>query len=187
MWESHMGLEDVIQGILFLFYHPNLEDPLCCIFSPDMTEEEYGANVKLSLEGGEVEGYTFPKQDNGATDNCDEGETKNDEKPDIKDTKNDEKPDTKDAKNDQDLDTECNIDEEDEGTCVDSAYYMRYPTPDTKLKYGIIGKSMAVRFDCDSPNSVHFQRVVASKILPGRFHFLGGVARRVRRWNAFFS
>lgn len=63
-WESHFGLEDVVQGLLFLLYNPNLEDALCPIFSPDMTQEEFATNVKRSLNGEEIEGYTFPKNRN---------------------------------------------------------------------------------------------------------------------------
>ncbi|XP_072034938.1 uncharacterized protein [Amphiura filiformis] len=60
-WTEERDLEDVVQGILFLLYNPNLEDPLTCIFSPDMSEEEFEENVKISLEGGCIEGYQFSK------------------------------------------------------------------------------------------------------------------------------
>ena len=58
-WEPSYGLEDCIQGLLFLFYQPNLEDPLSEWFDSD----DYGSfaeGVKLSLEGGTISGYDFP-------------------------------------------------------------------------------------------------------------------------------
>ncbi|XP_071831048.1 nedd8-conjugating enzyme UbcE2M-like [Apostichopus japonicus] len=60
-WQSHFSLQDVVQGLLFLLYNPNLEDALCPIFSPDMTMEEFTTNVKRSLNGEAIEGYHFPK------------------------------------------------------------------------------------------------------------------------------
>lgn len=60
-WQSYFSLEDVVQGLMFLLYNPNLEDALCPIFSPDMTLEEFYCNVKRSLNGERIEGYYFPK------------------------------------------------------------------------------------------------------------------------------
>lgn len=77
-WESHFGLEDVVQGLLFLLYNPNLEDALCPIFSPDMTQEEFAANVKRSLNGEEIEGYAFPKNRNKVEGTSDEAAVKED-------------------------------------------------------------------------------------------------------------
>ncbi|EDO32921.1 predicted protein, partial [Nematostella vectensis] len=62
-WNESNDLEDLVQGLLFLFYNPNLEDPLSPLF--DLTDDyEYGSfeeNVRASLEGKTVEGITFPR------------------------------------------------------------------------------------------------------------------------------
>jgi hypothetical protein len=38
-----------------------LQDPLCPIICPETTEDEFGQNVKISLEGGDVEGVSFER------------------------------------------------------------------------------------------------------------------------------
>ena len=58
-WEPSYGLEDCIQGLLFLFYQPNLEDPLSEWFDSD-DYSSFAEGVKLSLEGGTISGYDFP-------------------------------------------------------------------------------------------------------------------------------
>ena len=63
LWTSEKNLEDIVQGLLFLLHNPNLEDPFCCIFSPDMTIEEFEENVKTSIKGGEVDGYEFRRHE----------------------------------------------------------------------------------------------------------------------------
>lgn len=56
LWSPDMTLEDVVQGLLFLFYHPNLEDPLNPMFSGTESEEEFVVNVRQSLRGEVIEG-----------------------------------------------------------------------------------------------------------------------------------
>ena len=56
LWSPEMTLEDVVQGLLFLFHHPNLEDPLNPMFSGAESEEEFLANVRQSLRGDVIEG-----------------------------------------------------------------------------------------------------------------------------------
>lgn len=58
-WQEKYGLEDAIQGLLFLLYNPNLEDPLSPMFDPEMSPAEFEENIQKSLEGGEVESETF--------------------------------------------------------------------------------------------------------------------------------
>ncbi|XP_070555509.1 uncharacterized protein [Ptychodera flava] len=60
-WESTYNLEHVVQAILFLFFQPNLEDPLSPMFEPRMDEIAFAENVRKSLEGGSVEGIKFPR------------------------------------------------------------------------------------------------------------------------------
>ena len=55
LWSAEMTLEDVVQGLLFLFHQPNLEDPLNPIFSGDESEEEFQVNVRRSLRGETVD------------------------------------------------------------------------------------------------------------------------------------
>ena len=58
-WDDSMDMEDLVQAILFLFYQPNLEDPLCPLIEPYMDTEEFGDNVKRALMGEEVEDHDF--------------------------------------------------------------------------------------------------------------------------------
>ncbi len=58
-WNPNFGLRDVVQGLLFLFYNPNVDDPLSPLFDGSLTEEEFEENVKTSLRGGEVDDYDF--------------------------------------------------------------------------------------------------------------------------------
>lgn len=60
-WCEDNSIDDCVQALLFLFYNPNLEDPLCPIICPETTEDEFGQNVKISLEGGDVEGVPFER------------------------------------------------------------------------------------------------------------------------------
>jgi len=71
-WAETNTLEDCIQGLLFLLYNPNLEDPLSPWFDPqfDTDLEDFAENVRLSLEGGIVEGNQFERNlvvEDGAT------------------------------------------------------------------------------------------------------------------------
>lgn len=59
LWTSEMTLEDVVQGLLFLFYNPNIEDPLNSMFTGSETDEEFQDNIRLSLLGEEVDGVQF--------------------------------------------------------------------------------------------------------------------------------
>lgn len=62
-WAETNTLEDCIQGLLFLLYNPNLDDPLSPWFDPefDTDLEVFAQNVRLSLEGGVVEGNEFER------------------------------------------------------------------------------------------------------------------------------
>lgn len=58
-WQPNFGLDDIIQGLLFLLHNPNLSDPLSPYFDPDMDESEFQSNVQQSLLGQQVEGCFF--------------------------------------------------------------------------------------------------------------------------------
>lgn len=62
-WAETNTLEDCIQGLLFLLYNPNLEDPLSPWFDPEFDTDlgVFAENVRLSLEGGVVEGNQFER------------------------------------------------------------------------------------------------------------------------------
>ncbi|KAJ7381133.1 hypothetical protein OS493_004731 [Desmophyllum pertusum] len=64
-WAETNTLEDCVQGLLFLLYNPNLDDPLSPMFDPededDLNLEVFAQNVRVSLEGGEVEGHAFER------------------------------------------------------------------------------------------------------------------------------
>ena len=59
-WESSFGLEDCVQGLLFLLYEPNQEDPLSPYFCGDMSENFY-REVRISLTGRTHNGFTGPR------------------------------------------------------------------------------------------------------------------------------
>lgn len=61
LWTSNMTLEDVVQGLLFLLQHPNIEDPLSCLFSGSEDEEEFKRNVRRALKGEDVDGVPFER------------------------------------------------------------------------------------------------------------------------------
>ena len=60
-WNSDCTLEDVVQGLLFLIYNPNLADPLNSLFYGSEDVEDYEKNVRLSLRGESVDGIPFPR------------------------------------------------------------------------------------------------------------------------------
>jgi len=53
LWTPDMTLEDVVQGVLFLLYNPNVEDPLSSMFTGNESEEQFLENVRASLRGEE--------------------------------------------------------------------------------------------------------------------------------------
>ena len=60
-WDSN-SLADVVQGLLFLFYNPNIEDPLSSLFDGTETEDEFTERVRLSLLGElEIDGFSFTR------------------------------------------------------------------------------------------------------------------------------
>ncbi|XP_071494937.1 uncharacterized protein [Diadema antillarum] len=59
LWTLESTLEDVILGLLFLLYNPNIEDPLCSIITPDIEPEEFEENVARSLAGKDIDGYHY--------------------------------------------------------------------------------------------------------------------------------
>jgi len=60
-WESQNTLEDVVQGLLFLFYNPNIEDPLNPLFNGTEDNDEFEDNVRKSLLGEDVDGTQFER------------------------------------------------------------------------------------------------------------------------------
>ncbi|XP_046348677.2 uncharacterized protein LOC124129208 [Haliotis rufescens] len=57
-WQEAYGIDGIVQGLLFLFYEPNLEDPLSPYFD-STSEEEFETNVLASLKGEIVEGVQY--------------------------------------------------------------------------------------------------------------------------------
>lgn len=56
--ETH-DLLDCLQGLLFILYNPNLEDPLSPFFAPDENEAEFLDTVRMTLAGGVFNGIQF--------------------------------------------------------------------------------------------------------------------------------
>ena len=65
-WDDSNDLADIVQGLLFLFYNPNIEDPLNSLFNASEMElilkDKFTERVRMSLMGGlEVNGVTFTR------------------------------------------------------------------------------------------------------------------------------
>ncbi|XP_031568209.1 NEDD8-conjugating enzyme ubc12-like [Actinia tenebrosa] len=62
-WTDQNDLEDCVQGLLFLLYNPNLEDPLNPYFDPEdrQQHESFEEDVKKSLEGAILEGVEYDR------------------------------------------------------------------------------------------------------------------------------
>ena len=208
MWSSERNLEDVVQGILFLLYNPNLEDPLTCIFSPNMEEDEFKENVKLSLEGACIEGYQFPKpklrggdgviegedgieareEPDGAEEVHVEGEMKIEDEGDESQTKVKEEVEAINRVNSEckvEVDetvnivgAECNMIEDLEDEGTPVDPYPYVPQNVGEVKTKIEG-NVCVRYErASSLNPISFQRGGAGKVVPGRFNFWWGIAIR---------
>lgn len=75
-WDSN-SLVDIVQGLLFLFYNPNLEDPLSSLFDGSEAEDQFAENVRLSLMGElKVDEVSFER--NQVTDDKADTPTNND-------------------------------------------------------------------------------------------------------------
>ena len=59
LWTPTLTLEDYVQGLLFLMHNPNFEDPLNSAFNGSEDEEEIHRNIRLSMTGKEVDGFTY--------------------------------------------------------------------------------------------------------------------------------
>ena len=59
LWTPELTLEDYVQGLLFMFYNPNVEDPLNPAFCGDEDEDRLRYNVRRSMRGKEVEGIEY--------------------------------------------------------------------------------------------------------------------------------
>jgi len=62
-WKPTYSIQDVLFGILFLFTHPNPNDPLNHDAAKTMRENKdlFIANVRKAMRGGLVDGVKFPK------------------------------------------------------------------------------------------------------------------------------
>ena len=61
-WSPSTTLEDIVQGLLFLLYNPNLDDPFNSIVSiTARTQEELELNIRKTLRGGFCFGRCFPR------------------------------------------------------------------------------------------------------------------------------
>ena len=62
-WKPTYSVQIVLFGLLFLFTHPNANDPLNNEAAADMrtNADQFGRNVKQSLNGRSVGGVNFPK------------------------------------------------------------------------------------------------------------------------------
>lgn len=86
LWTSEITLVDVVQALLFLFYHPNTEDPLNSLFCGKETEEEFERDVRMSLKGEYLSEYDYPRilPDDYESDN--ENESTAEDEPDTNNT-----------------------------------------------------------------------------------------------------
>ena len=61
LWTPSVTLEDIVQGVLFLFYNPNLKDPINGMFYGTESYNCYKCNVRKSLKGGCVANTWFER------------------------------------------------------------------------------------------------------------------------------
>ena len=61
LWNSSITLEDVVQGILYLFYSPCVADPASELFDGTEPYKLYRKNVRKSLMGGTVANFPFER------------------------------------------------------------------------------------------------------------------------------
>lgn len=59
LWTPELTLEDYVQGLLFMFYNPNIEDPLNPAFTGGETQEEFQDNILKSMRGEEIDGVEY--------------------------------------------------------------------------------------------------------------------------------
>ncbi|CAF3789578.1 unnamed protein product [Rotaria sordida] len=52
---ANSTFEDLLQGLMFLFHSPNVDDPLTSNVSTD--EKEFLTNIRIAIEGGTIEDY----------------------------------------------------------------------------------------------------------------------------------
>jgi len=58
-WTPSCSLDDVIQGLLFLFHNPNLDDPLSPYVTVGMDEDEFVECVRKTMEGMLLDGCRY--------------------------------------------------------------------------------------------------------------------------------
>lgn len=61
LWTPDLSLDDYVQGLLFMFYNPNVEDPLNPAFYGSESPEELEENIRKSMRGEEVDGVVYDK------------------------------------------------------------------------------------------------------------------------------
>jgi ubiquitin-conjugating enzyme E2 M len=61
LWTPELTLVEYVQGLLFMFYNPNIEDPLNPAFNGSEDMDEFEDNVRLSMRGIEIDGVEYDK------------------------------------------------------------------------------------------------------------------------------
>ena len=74
-WNSSKNLADIVQGLLYLFYNPNINDPLSSLFDGSEKQDKFAERVRMSLMGElKVEKVTFKRNqitnDNSPPSSC---------------------------------------------------------------------------------------------------------------------
>ena len=60
IWKQTFGLENIVAGLVYLLYNPNLDSPLCSYFSYDLLDrDEFETKVQMYMRGEEIEGIKF--------------------------------------------------------------------------------------------------------------------------------
>jgi hypothetical protein len=70
-WDSSYGIEDIIQGLLFLFYEPEFDDPVTDTFCynddyPTLSFDEYvRERIRVSIESQRNKRLALLDEENG--------------------------------------------------------------------------------------------------------------------------
>ena len=58
-WKKTFGFENIIAGLVYLLYNPNLDSPLCSYHDYDLLYDEFETKIQMYMRGEDVDGIKF--------------------------------------------------------------------------------------------------------------------------------